>query len=59
MQFDIKITANTENILQQKENNDLTLVNATWDKELNIEIKNPFNISVQSIWISEFLSDED
>ena len=54
MKFDIKLTANSDNLFQEKENQDLTLVNGIWNKEIDIQINNPYSLSTENIVNTEY-----
>ena len=53
MDIDVKVSASMQNIIKEQDNHDLTLVNASWNKELVIDIHNPYIFSNENIRVTE------
>ncbi len=51
MDIQIQISANSEKLLQEKENNDLNQLALDWNEELEKKITNPAHVSNGSIVI--------
>jgi hypothetical protein len=53
MEFPITVSSSTSDLFDEKEDNDLSLLNINWSSELNIKISNPYIIDASKIKIIE------
>ncbi len=53
MDINISISANSKDLFEKMENKDLELYNAEWNKEVSMEINNPYFINSSNILHTE------
>jgi hypothetical protein len=58
MTININVSAKSADIYDDKENFDLTDVNAEWNKEIETKISNPYNYYTSFVKISEYKSSD-